>query len=202
MLFWVGTELDFGRMGADAPRLWQAQEAHLRALRDEGVLMRIWQRANGRGHLMLWNALDGLDVDRRVEALPTFHHAMRLEVDALNPHRLFGQFSQPRRASGRARGELYFVRLLIDRARLGPDRPAELIEVAERNARRHVDDGQVIGIWRLPHGSGAHIVWQCSGTAELHHELSTLPLKGAFSEVSAMPIVPEPALADLAGWEP
>ena len=199
-LFWIETDLDYSRMGKEAERLRGEETVFLQVLRKQGALRRIWRRINDRGHYMLWALEDSLQVDRTLEAMPTYHYAQRFDVVALNPHRLFGQFAQPRASSGRARGQLYHVRLEIDRARLGPERPAELVEHAERNARRHIDDGHVVGIWRRPHGSGAYMMWDCPDNATLFQELATLPLKGYFSEVSAVPVVPDPQFEDLAGW--
>jgi muconolactone delta-isomerase len=197
VLFLVDTELDFSRVAADA---LAAEQGWLARLRGDGVLLRAWQKINGRGAYLLWDCAAPQEVDARIEAWPGFHYAARIEVLPLLPHRIFGEFAARRAATGRATGALYLVRLEIDRARLGPERPEALVERAERTARRHVDEGTVVGIWRKLHGSGAVIAWQCADNAALHAELSRLPLKGYFAEVGAEPVVPLPGFEDLAGW--
>lgn len=197
MLYLVDTELDYSRV-TDA--VLAAEREYLQVLRDEGVLMRAWQKVNGRGVLLLWDCAAPQEVDARIERWPAFPYAMRIGVVPLVPHRIFGQFAARRATTGRAGAALFLVRLEIDRARLGPERPEALVERAERTARRHVDDGTVIGIWRKLHGAGAVIAWECADNAALHAQLSTLPLKGYFSEVSAEPVLPLAGFEDLAGW--
>jgi muconolactone delta-isomerase len=94
------------------------------------------------------------------------------------------------------------VKLAIDRARLESARSHELVERAEANALRHVDQGQVLGIWRQPHGNGAYICWHSADPAELHHELDTLPLKPYLRGVGVEPMLPLRGMEDLAGWIP
>ena len=197
MLYWIDTDIDFSRVGADA---LAAESARFIELHGRRGLLRIWRKINGRGVHAVTDFATPVALDDWLGALPTFNAMQAIEVTALRPHKVFGAFGAWRGRSGVATGNVHFVRLAIDRARLESARAPALTSVAEANARRHVDHGQVVGIWRLPHGNGAHIAWHSRDHAELFHELETLPLKAYFRAVSAEPMLPFPGLEHLAGW--
>lgn len=199
MLAWIETDLDFSRI-ADAPALLARETGMLREWHAGNRLLRCWRRVNGRG----WHAVVDFPaaeaLDDAINALPTYGALQGLAIAPLVPHKRFGQFAQWRESPGLPSGQLYHVRLAIDRARLEPARTHDLLERAEANARRHIDEGQVVGIWREPHGNGACMAWCVRDTQELHHELDTLPLKGFMRSVHVEPLVPLAGLEELAGW--
>ncbi|MBL8383396.1 MAG: hypothetical protein JNM90_09990 [Burkholderiales bacterium] len=200
MLFWIETDLDFSRV-PDAAASLADERAALAALHARRGLLRVWRRINGRGVHAVVDFASPEALDDWLGAFPTYNAMQSIAVTALRAHRIFTAFAAWREAPGRAAGNLHLVRLAIDRARLEAARSPALVERAEANARRHVDDGQVLGIWREPHGSGAFIAWHSRDHDELFHELDTLPLKGYFRAVTAEPMLPLPGLEHLAGWQ-
>lgn len=200
MLFWIETDLDFSRM-TDAAASLGAERAALSSLHAKRGLLRTWRRINGRGFHAVVDFASPEALDDWLGAFPTYNVMQSIGVTALRAHRIFTEFAAWRETPGRAAGNLHLVRLAIERARLEAARSPALVERAEANARRHVDAGQVLGIWREPHGNGACVAWHSRDHDELFHELDTLPLKGYFRAVSAEPMLPYPGLEHLAGWQ-
>lgn len=199
MLAWIETDLDFSRI-ADAPALLARETDALLSWHAGRNLLRCWRRVNGRGWLGVVDFADAALLDDALNALPTFGALQGVAITPLVPHRRFGEFAAWRDVPGSAAGQLYHVRLAIDRARLEPARTHDLLERAEANARRHIDEGQVVGIWREPHGNGACMAWCVRDAQELHHELDALPLKGFMRGVHVEPVLPMAGLEALAGW--
>lgn len=200
MLFWIETDLDFSRLAGRANALLDAEQASWHTLHAGHRLLRIWRRISGRGVHALVDFAMPEALDDWLGALPTFNFMQAIGVTPLRAHKLFSQFATWRQTPGIISGNLHFVRLDIDRARLEAARTPDLVERAEANARRHIDHGQVVGIWRLPHGNGAHMAWASHNQAELFTELDTLPLKGYFRAVAVEPMMPMAGLEALAGW--
>jgi len=199
MLFWIESDLDFSRLPDPATAL-REEAAALREWHASRRLLRCWRRVNGRGLHAVLEFASAEALDDAINGLPTYRALQGLNITALAPHRRFPQFSQWLAEPGLAHAPLYHVRLEIDRARLQPALTPELMERAEGNAHRHIAEGQVVGIWRHPHGNAASMAWCVRDNAELHRELATLPIGPWLRGIHAEPMVPHPELPELAGW--
>lgn len=205
MLYWIETDIDFSRLvgsggQGEAAAVLQEETGAWRDLHARQGLLRIWRRINGRGVHAVVDFMSPQALDDWLGTLPTWAAMQGIDITPMREHKIFDQFARWREAPGAASGQLHLVRLEIDRARLEAARDPGLIVRAEANARRHVDQGQVLGIWRLLHGNGARITWHSADHGELHHELDTLPAKPWLRAVHVEPMVALAGLEHLAGW--
>jgi muconolactone delta-isomerase len=200
MLYWIATDRDDARLAAFSGEPLRDEIDALERLHRARDLLRVWRRINGRGVFAVVDCAGPEALDDWLTALPTYDAMHRIDIIALRAHKLFGEFAHWRETPGTGDGMLHHVRLSIDRAALSGARSPELIERAEANARRHIEGGQVIGIWREPHGAGACMAWQSRDHAELFHELDTLPAQPYLRAVDVEPMLPVPGLEHLAGW--
>ncbi len=204
MLYLIDTDLDFVSFGERREAVLAAEDAQLREDHAAGRLLRIWTKGNARGTLSLWDLPEHKAVDRLLAARPLYWHWSRIDIVPLVPHLLFPQYSvrhdPPRTVP--ARGQLYRLQLEIDRAKAGPAVFEKRLESAEHGAGANVRSGLTVGIWRRLHGSGAVLVWDAPSHKAVHDVCAALPLLPYMREVKLDPLVPHPALPELASWRP
>lgn len=154
--------------------------------------------------MSVWSISSEQVLDTLTTAIPSYSYLAAIQVTPVRAHALFPQFADPaRQAPAAARHPLYWIDIEIDRARAGPEGFTALYANAAKQVRGATPGGSTgygSGIWAKASGNGAYAVWEYPDPESLSRALAAMPLLPTMRWLRATPILPHPALPQLAGW--
>ena len=95
MLYHIDVDIDYGALGDRKDEILKAEWARTAALKDQGIVVTEFRRADAKGVIAIWNCRSHEHLNDLLRDLPIYPFLSEIRVTALVDHPLFPHPAAP-----------------------------------------------------------------------------------------------------------